>query len=305
MTSLIGACASRTVVVSGRLGERARVRGMIDIGLIAPDLELREDGIWYSRDQRSVSYPVDGHAGCFALEDSSFWFAHRNRCIVAAVKTFPPPEGGAIFDIGGGNGFVARGLLDAGFDAVLLEPGVAGAHNAQKRGVQNIICATTETARIRSDSIPAAGLFDVIEHIENDVGFLRSLRSNVKRGGHLYATVPAFNVLWAKEDVMAGHFRRYTRGGICKAIADAGFDILFSSYIFRPLPLPIFLFRVLPHWLRLDLTKAQNKDQREHGGSSGRAARMLDRVLQAEVRNIMANKPMRFGASCLVVARAA
>ena len=228
---------------------------MIDIGLIAPDLELREDGIWYSKDQRSVSYPVDGHAACFALEDSSFWFAHRNACIVAAVKTFPPPKGGAIFDVGGGNGFVARGLLDAGFDAVLLEPGMAGAHNAKKRGVQNIICATTETARIRSDSIPAVGLFDVIEHIEDDGGFLRSLRSKVKRGGHLYATVPAFNVLWAKEDATAGHFRRYTRGGICKAIADAGFDILFSSYIFRPLPLPIFLFRVLPHWLRLDLTK--------------------------------------------------
>jgi hypothetical protein len=30
-----------------------------------------------------------------------------------AVRAFPPPDGGTIFDIGGGNGFVARGLLDA------------------------------------------------------------------------------------------------------------------------------------------------------------------------------------------------
>ena len=86
---------------------------MVDIASIAPGLELHEDGIWYSPDEQPVSYPDEGHGACIALEDGSFWFRHRNRCIVAAVKAFPPPDGGTIFDIGGGNGFVARGLLDA------------------------------------------------------------------------------------------------------------------------------------------------------------------------------------------------
>lgn len=189
---------------------------MIDIAAIAPDLRLAEDGIWYSPDTQPISYPSDGNDACFALEDSSFWFAHRNDCIVAAASKFPPPVGGTIVDVGGGNGFVARGLLRAGFEVVLLEPGAAGAHNARKRGVQHIVCATTETARIKNDSIPAVGLFDVIEHIENDGAFLRSLRSKVRRGGYLYATVPAFNALWAKDDEEAGHFRRYSRSSISR-----------------------------------------------------------------------------------------
>jgi hypothetical protein len=88
---------------------------MIHIAAIAPDLRLAEDGIWYSAETRPVSYPSDGNDACFALEDVSFWFAHRNDCIVAAARKFPPPPGEAIFDLGGGNGFVARGLLDAGF----------------------------------------------------------------------------------------------------------------------------------------------------------------------------------------------
>lgn len=278
---------------------------MIDIAAIAPDLRLAEDGIWYSPDTQPISYPSDGNDACFALEDSSFWFAHRNDCIVAAASKFPPPVGGTIVDVGGGNGFVARGLLRAGFEVVLLEPGAAGAHNARKRGVQHIVCATTETARIKNDSIPAVGLFDVIEHIENDGAFLRSLRSKVRRGGHLYATVPAFNALWAKDDEEAGHFRRYTRSSISRTIASAGFEIVFCTCIFRPLPLPIFLFRALPYRLHLDVPSSENKDVRAHQTRGGWAARTLETLLRPELANIRNGKPMRFGGSCLVVARAA
>jgi SAM-dependent methyltransferase len=275
---------------------------MVDIAAIAPGLELRDDGIWYSADEQAVSYPSDGHGACFALEDGSFWFRHRNACIVAAVQTFAPP--GTIFDVGGGNGFVARGLLDAGFDAVLLEPGAAGARNAQRRGVRQIICATTDTAGLRDASLPAVGLFDVIEHIEDDAAFLQSLRTKLRRGGRLYATVPAFQSLWSKDDVGAGHFRRYSRAAIARTIADAGFAIDYATYIFRPLPLPILLFRVVPDRLGVAIEREKRKDEREHQVFGGAVSRVLDRVLASELRNIRAARPMRFGGSCLVVARA-
>ena len=271
----------------------------------APGLELREDGIWYRPEAQPVSYPAEGHVACIALEDGSFWFRHRNRCIVAAVRAFPPPDGGTIFDIGGGNGFVARGLLDAGFDTVLLEPGAAGAHNAQQRGVPQIICATTETAQLRDDSLPAAGLFDVIEHIEDDVAFLASLRRKVRRGGRLYATVPAYQALWSKDDVHAGHFRRHTRASIARTMVSAGFATDFTTHIFRPLPVPIFLFRTLPDRLGLASGRAKKKrNESEHQVSGGTISRALDRVLASEVGKISAVRPMRFGGSCLVVAHA-
>jgi len=93
-------------------------------------LFLDEDGIWRGHGSAAVSYPADGNDECFQIEDASFWFAHRNRCIAAAAGRFPPA--GPIVDVGGGNGFVSRGLIDAGFGAIVLEPGPAGARNVVK-----------------------------------------------------------------------------------------------------------------------------------------------------------------------------
>ena len=40
------------------------------------------------------------------LEEDSFWFNHRNNIIANAVKKHS--KGNVFFDIGGGNGFVAK-----------------------------------------------------------------------------------------------------------------------------------------------------------------------------------------------------
>jgi SAM-dependent methyltransferase len=171
------------------------------------------------------------------------------------VKTYPPEDNGTIFEIGGGNGIVSLGLVNAGFDVALLEPGNVGAINAKKRGLKNVICATTDTAKLKQYSLPAVGLFDVIEHIEDDFAFLQSIRNLMKKGGRLYATVPSYSLLWSEEDVFAGHFRRYALEDISKVLECAGFQVEFSSYIFRFLPIPIFLFRTLPY--KIGLSKAE------------------------------------------------
>lgn len=117
---------------------------MIDLTTISSNLQQTSDGIWRSRSSSSISYPDWGNEACFQVEDASFWFRHRNACILEAVQQFPPP--GPVFDIGGGNGFVAKGMQDAGIDVVLVEPGEAGAVNAQRRGIRSVICATLADA---------------------------------------------------------------------------------------------------------------------------------------------------------------
>jgi SAM-dependent methyltransferase len=276
----------------------------MQIEALNPDLRLGADGIWYSNASQAVSYPSTAHDACFSLEDNSFWFRHRNDCIAAAVKCFPPQEHEAIFDIGGGNGFVSKGLEQAGFEVVLLEPGPIGAANARKRGVKQVVCASTETAKLPPGSLGAFGLFDVIEHIEDDHAFLAPVRALMKKDGRLYATVPAYQALWSKEDADAGHFRRYALAAICAALVRAGFEIDFSTYNFRPLPLPIFLMRALPH--RLGLVRsahAPKDDLREHAIAGGRKKTLIETLLRREVDNIAKKRPMRFGGSCLVVAR--
>lgn len=274
----------------------------IDIGAIAPGVNLAADGIWYGADAKQVSYPDTGNEAAFAIEDDSFWFLHRNNCIATVANRFPPL--GPIFDVGGGNGFVTRGLISAGFDAILVEPGQVGALNGRRRGIRDIICATTDTAQFKPRSLPAVGMFDVIEHIDDDLSFLKSIRSLMRDDGMLYATVPAYSALWSEEDDYAGHFRRHTMSSIKRTVERAGFKVEFSSYIFRFLPLPILLLRALPY--RLGIKRPNPTPEtfvRDHATNGGFIADVLAKLLESEVKNLSVGRTMQFGGSILVAAR--
>jgi len=279
---------------------------MLDLPQIASKLVVDHEGIWHAPDQRAVSYPVGGHQACFQVEESSFWFKHRNACILAGMKAFPPPDGEPIFDIGGGNGFVSLGLTRAGYQAVLVEPGRAGALNAKARGLPEVVCATTGSAGFGEATLGAIGLFDVIEHNEDDLRFLETMRVLLKPGGRLYATVPAYALLWSVEDELAGHFRRYTCESITRVMQRAGLTVDFASYFFRPLPIPIATLRALPYRLgyrrQAEISKNAASD---HRAGPGLVARTMDWLLKAEAAKIAAAQPMRFGGSCLVIASAA
>ncbi len=277
---------------------------MTNLKTISDGLKLGKDGLWYSSDTQPIYYPLDGNDAYFNIEDFSFWFKHRNNCIISIVKLYPPEEGGTIFDIGGGNGFVSLGLANAGYDVALVEPGQNGALNAKRRGIQTVICATTDSAQFKPHSLPAIGLFDVIEHIEDDLSFLKSINRLIKPGGHLYVTVPAYPFLWSDEDIAAGHFRRYTTKSISNVLKEAGFMVDFSTYIFWFLPVPIAFLRMLP--FRMGLSKAGTKTHnipRDHATKSGAASHTLDLILRKEIDRLKQNKPIHFGSSCLVAAK--
>lgn len=48
------------------------------------------------------------------------------------------------------------------------------------------------------------GFFDVVEHLEDALRFWKAIKGRRERGGRLYATVPAYQVLWSALDVVAG-----------------------------------------------------------------------------------------------------
>jgi SAM-dependent methyltransferase len=260
------------------------------------------DGIWVSSNKEQVSYPEDGNDNCMAVEDTSFWFQHRNSCILEVVKQTPPS--GPIFDIGGGNGFVANGLSRAGFSTFLVEPGQTGILNAKNRGVPHLIQSTLKDAGFHPSSLSNVGLFDVIEHIQCDTDFLNKVHHYLSPGGLIYITVPAYNFLWSHEDTNAGHHRRYTLGSLAKKLERAGFSTEFGSYFFSILPLFIFPMRTLPHLFRFhNKAKRESKSQNEHSNKKGPLGIILNAIWKWEISKMSRKSSILFGGSCVIVAR--
>lgn len=273
---------------------------MSSLPFLAENLVQGDDGCWFANASEHVSYPEEGNEACFRVEDDSFWFRHRNRFITHIVQSFPPD--GPIFDVGGGNGYVAAGLAAHGLDVVLVEPGRTGAMNARRRGLKHVICATLESAGFRPGSIPAVGLFDVLEHVEGDVAFLKTLHSLLRPKGRLYLTVPAYNWLWSVEDDAAGHARRYTLGSLTANLQLAGFGVDFKSYMFAFLPVPVFLCRTLPSKIgsRQPLEAERMKQEHtQHGW--GRA--LIENLLSAELSLVRRGRGIPWGTTCIVAAR--
>jgi len=271
-----------------------------DLATLAPALEQREPGLWFAREKpETISYPAHGNAACLAVEDRSFWFRHRNAVIAEIAGRFHPR--GIFLDVGGGNGFVAKALIAAGIDCVLVEPGVDGALAARSRGVQPVICARLEDANLPAGCAASIGLFDVLEHLEDEAAALHLLHSLLQPSGRLFLTVPSYQFLFSSEDEAAGHFRRYTIPRLRRVLAASNFRVEFSSYVFAPLPPLIFLSRTLPTWLGMRHAKTHDLPVAEHT-PGGPAAWAMDRMLNLELRRLRAGKPCPFGGSCLCVA---
>ncbi len=262
-----------------------------------------QEGLWRTRNATEVSYPDSGNESCFQIEDTSYWFRHRMACLLTTIERFPPC--GMLLDIGGGNGYVAAALQNAGVECALIEPG-SGARNAVRRGVKHVIQATLEDAHFQTQSWAAAGAFDVVEHIADDVEFLRAIRHQLIPGGRFYCTVPAFPTLWSHEDVHAGHFRRYTRAGLSQVLNQAGFTLEFMTYFFVWLTVPVWFLRALPSRLKLSSSKpvgtseAVKNDHRLPALLSG----PVGRLHAWELNRIRTERPLPFGTSLLCVARA-
>jgi hypothetical protein len=259
------------------------------------------EGIWRLKSDSynpSLSYPEDGNDICYQIEDHSFWFRHRNNLINWAIHKFANPS--ALFlDIGGGNGFVSKHLQKHGIETILLEPGLKGCLNAQKRGVTNIINASIEQLNFTNPKIQSIGLFDVVEHIEDDLNFLRCCQGLLQEHGLIFITVPAFNFLWSQEDREAGHYKRYTLGQIKEVATNAGFKVKYCSYFFSFLVLPVLFLRTLPSVL---FKNRPLKAESEHSSNSLFGKTALNYLSSTEYSMFKKGRSPLFGTSCILVA---
>ena len=268
---------------------------------MADGLIEHEPGFYVAGEAGSVSYPDRAHDACFAVESASWWFRHRNDCLTAAMRVYPP--GGPLLDIGGGNGFVSLALRAAGHETILLEPGTEGARNAYARGLRPVIRASFEASRFRARSLSAAGMFDVLEHIEDDGGFLEGVVSSLRPEGRLYLTVPAHAALWSSEDADAGHYRRYDARSLRRTLRASGLEVEYLTYLYWFLPAPILVLRTLADRVGLRKGGTAASRRREYVAKGPVLGGALRALLAPEVAFARRGRHVPLGSSLLAVAR--
>ena len=248
---------------------------------------------------KETLFPEGGHQAYEEVEARSFWFRHRSAALLATFLGFPPP--GRLLDVGGGTGFVARCLEDAGFDATVIEPDPAGAEIARKKGVE-VVNSTFGDAAISDGSVAAIGAFDVVEHLADDTEIFQTFARALQPGGRLYLTVPAYSWLWSPIDDYTGHHRRYSARSLKEKVEAAGFAPLYDTYLFMWMVAPLLLLRSLPSRLGVRTYNTPDDLADDHVELRGPIGRIINYALSAELWWLKRGRRLPTGTSLLVVA---
>jgi len=175
-----------------------------------------------------------------ALEGEHWWFSGRRAVLAAVIERIArPPEGGRILEAGCGTGgnldLLSRyGAVDA------FEPDAgAGRLAAERSGLEIVQAGLPELEGFSGADYDLIGMFDVLEHVEDDRAALEALRTRLKPGGKLLLSVPAFAWLWSAHDVEHHHFRRYAPRELRERAQAAGFSVeamsAFNTWLFPPI----------------------------------------------------------------------
>ncbi len=154
-----------------------------------------------------------------------------------------PYIGASAIEIGAGTGNIASLYASKLQRGVLLEPDPAGYSVLSKMASENNWIVSVynndlhgylDLIRKRSkqmETFHTALYINVLEHIEDDILELTSVRSILKPGGRLIIYVPAYPWLYSAVDRAVGHYRRYTKASLTKKITEAGFKITTIKYV--------------------------------------------------------------------------
>lgn len=174
--------------------------------------------------------------------ERSWWYEGRTSVVRAVLNQTMQNKLQKGLDFGAGYGGMYELLSEYCENVYGFEPDVGARVKAAERGYVSTYSTQED---ILANSYDLVGLFDVVEHIEDDMHFISTQRDLLTDNGLLVITVPAFQFLWSKHDVEHHHFRRYSRKSLRKLLEDNGFKVERISYWNMSLFLPAASVRLL------------------------------------------------------------
>lgn len=149
-------------------------------------------------------------------------------------QCFAPWVGKRVLEVGSGIGNMSAHLLTAHPELVLLtdtDPWYRDqlrskfAERAEVVVEELTLPDSNAVQRLCGHALDTVVALNVVEHIGDDVGALRTMASLVGQGGRVIVLVPALQILYGTLDRELGHFRRYSRKTLTRAFGAAGMRI--------------------------------------------------------------------------------
>jgi len=220
-----------------------------------------------SRPAANRGYDTINFVLLFAIEDQHFWFRARNRIIATMVSqiTAGLPLGYRVLEVGCGTGNVLRTLEQACPRGMVVGMDLfAEALQYARRRTSCPLVQGDARALPFNTQFDLICLFDVLEHLPDDMQVLRELHAMLATGGILLLTVPAHPSLWSYFDEASCHYRRYELVELESKLIRAGYQIEYLTQ---------YMASIFPFvWVRRRWTALTQ------GRSTGNAGHMHERA---------------------------
>ena len=159
-----------------------------------------------------------------------FWFHGRKSLIYNFMKRFFTKNINML-EIGSGVGDVAGYLSKKSIDIEIADIYLDVLKMSKEK--YGFPCYQLDIEHLPfKEHYDTIGIFDVLEHINQEQNVLENIHGALKKDGLLIITVPAFGFLWSYWDTVNKHKRRYTKNMLKKRLENAGFTIERTSYMF-------------------------------------------------------------------------
>ena len=185
-------------------------------------------------DSDLADLPIEDSVGYETLRRMAS-VSHYNQWIFEEISPF---AGKRVLEVGCGIGnmtayFLDRELLVAidRLRASVLLTRRRYQKNANVRVLWGDISDPRLPEQLASYAFDTAICINVLEHIEDDVAALRHMQRVLQPGGRLLLLVPAGRYMYGSLARALGHFRRYDRPQLQRAVTEAGFQPLQLRYM--------------------------------------------------------------------------
>ena len=240
------------------------------------------------------------------VDRQHFWYVIRNERIYAMLRAFEPDlRRKSMLELGCGNGNVIGYLWEHGLTNCSGWDLNSYALDLARQRYPSITFQEKNFLEEKPESrYEILGLFDLLEHLPNDVNVLKVIRRLVKPRGRIILTVPAHQWLWSAYDDFYGHIRRYSKSQMVSALEQAGYSNIHCFHFMSAL-VPFILFsrkQISKTVINFD-SEMNERFSRDSGLPPSLINTLAKFILRLE-QNLFVLQSIEFGSSIIATATA-